>query len=337
MDGRLTSVALRVEALRAWWGSQSGKRVQKWGSLTASAIILIILVRAIVRIGWQPIVTVLPTGPWFWLLFIGSYLLQPLIDWQIFRRWWRLRWRDIGVFLRRRVMNEALFSYAGDGYLMVWASTRLGVAIDPANPVAQFAGRGDGPGVDPAAQPMAAIKDVAITSGLAGNLSTLLMLGLALLLGADDVIDAGLDPALVRRVGIGFAVLVTVSLLILLNRGKAFSLAVGANIRSFTWHLARVLGSQALLVASWVVALPVVAAVTWLQLGALRMVITRMPLPNKEILFAAIAVNLAGDTAVSIAALMAAQGALYLVSHGLAWATAATIDRVTVDAATPIA
>ncbi len=325
MDGRLTSLGHRIKAVRAWWGSPGGQRLQRWASLAASAVIIVILARAIIRIGWQPLVAVLPASLAFWALFAGSYLLQPVIDWQIFRRWWGLRYRDIGVFLKRRVMNEALFSYAGDGYLMIWASTRLGVTVDPANPAAQFAGRGDGPGVDPAAQPIAAIKDVAITSGLAGNLSTLLMLGLALALGADTVVDATFDPALVRRIGIGFAVLVGLSLLILLNRGKAFSLPVGANIRSFWWHLLRVLASQALLVASWVVALPAVPPLTWVQLGALRMVMTRMPLPNKEILFAGIAVNLAGEASASIAALMAAQGALYLAGHGLAWGAAAAI------------
>ncbi|WP_426163345.1 hypothetical protein [Sandarakinorhabdus sp. DWP1-3-1] len=327
MDGSLSRLGHGIRAARTWWSSPRGKRTQCAVSLAASAIILFVLVRAIVRIGWQPLVAALPASALFWSLFIGSYLLQPLIDWQIFRHWWRLQARDIAVFLKRRVMNEALFSYAGDGYLMVWASTRLGVAIDPADPAAQLAGRGDGPGVDPAAQPIAAIKDVAITSGLAGNLSTLLMLGLALLLGADTVIDAGLDPALVRRVGIGFALLVSLSLLILLNRGKAFSLPVGANVRAFWWHLLRLLGSQALLVASWVVALPAVAAITWVQFGALRMVMTRMPLPNKEILFAGIAISLAGDASTAIAALMAAQGALHLVSHGIAWAAAAAIDR----------
>ena len=47
-----------------------------------------------------------------------------------------------------------------------------------------------------------------------------------------------------------------------------------------------------LLVATWFVALPLIGVGTWLVLGALRLVIGRMPVPNKELLFAALAVSL---------------------------------------------
>ena len=79
---------------------------------------------------------------------------------------------------------------------------------------------------------------------------------------------------------------------------------------------------------SWAAALPAIDAETWFLLGALRMVIGRMPVPNKDILFAAIAVSLAGDAAIEVAALMAAQGALTLVFHGVAWAAAAAQEAV---------
>ena len=48
-----------------------------------------------------------------------------------------------------------------------------------------------------------------------------------------------------------------------------------------------------------------------------------MPIPNKDILFAAIAVSLTADSSVEVAALMAAQGALILIFHAVAWAFAA--------------
>ena len=93
------------------------------------------------------------------------------------------------------------------------------------------------------------------------------------------------------------------------------------------------LGAHVLITASWIVALPQIDIDTWILLGALRMVIGRLPLPNKELLFAAIAVSLTGDASVEVAALMAAQGALHLVFHGVAWLAASAIEEPTVKPA----
>jgi hypothetical protein len=109
------------------------------------------------------------------------------------------------------------------------------------------------------------------------------------------------------------------------------TLPVRENMIAFGWHLFRVLGVQALLVASWAVALPGTDAETWFVLGAFRMVVMRMPVPNKEVLFAAIAVVLAGDTAQDVAALMAAQGALHLIFHALAWGVSAGMEARRAD------
>ena len=322
----LKRAAAALGRLGDWFRLPVGRTVQKWLSIAASAVILIIVANAFARIGWHAMVAALPLRPAFWALFIGSYLLQPLVDWQIFRHWWRLGWRDLSLFLKRRVMNEALFSYAGDAWLLVWAADRLGYEFDPRHPPQFVLGRGDGPGLDPATSPFAAVKDVAITSGLAGNLVTLLMLLLALGLGFDAVLDSQLDPVLIRRIALGFALLIGLSLLVLVNRGRVLSLSTPENLRVFRLHLVRVLGSHVLLVGTWIIALPGIPIETWVQLGALRMVITRLPLPNKELLFAAIAVDLTGEASIGIAALMAAQGALYFACHGLAWGGAAVID-----------
>jgi len=60
-----------------------------------------------------------------------------------------------------------------------------------------------------------------------------------------------------------------------------------------------------------------------------------MPIPNKELLFAALAVALTGDASIEVAALMAAQGALHLIFHGLAWTAASAIEATAPDEGTP--
>ncbi len=315
-----------ANSAKVWLDSPGGTRVKKWFSYGISAIILMVLVRSIADIGWQQVLAVLPWSLLFWLLFAGSYFLQPFTEWVIYRRWWGFGWPAIAVFLKMRVMNEALFSYSGHTYLLIWAAGRMGIRFDPDAPPKRLLGRGETDGVDPRTSPFAAVKDMAITSGLAGNLTTLLMLILALSMGGDGVLGDAVDPATLRIIIVSFGALIALNIGILLFRKHVMSIPVRENLFSFRWHLFRVLTAHILIVGSWIVALPDIAISTWILLGALRMVIGRLPLPNKELLFAAVAVSLTGEASVEVAALMAAQGALHLVFHGIAMVAASAIE-----------
>jgi hypothetical protein len=326
LSGLIAPILTRANAVRDWFKTAAGRRFQMIASGVMSLAIIGLLVRAIIDVGWQELVAVTPLGPVYWLLFAAFYFFHPVMDYHIFRNWWGLRWRDLSMFLKRRVMNEALFSYAGDAFMMAWAATRFNVEFDPDDNTPKL-GRGDGPGTHPRDAPIAAIKDNAITSGLAGNLFTLLMLILAIVMGGQTIMDSDIDPTTIKRLIIGFALLIGLSLTILFNRNKLLTLPVAANLRTFWLHLVRVSAMHFLLVATWVVALPLIGVGTWLVLGALRLVIMRMPVPNKELLFAALAVSLTGDASVKVAALMASQGVLYLAAHGLAWLMAIIIDK----------
>ena len=325
-SGMLSALFARLNGVREWFGSPTGRRFTKFASLVMSAAIIGLLVQAIVDVGWNELVAVTPTKPVYWLTFLAFYFFHPLMDFQIFRDWWGLQWRTLSMFFKRRVMNEALFSYAGDAFMMAWAATRFDVAFDPDTGAAPKLGRGEGIGAHARDAPIAAIKDVAIMSGLAGNLFTLLMLILAVVLGGQTIIDSAVDPTTVRRMIIGFALLLGLSLGIVFNRDKLLTLTVAANMRTFWLHLTRVSAMHFLLVATWFIALPAIGVGTWLVLGALRLVIGRMPVPNKELLFAALAVSLTGEASVEVAALMASQGVAYLACHGLSWLMAIGID-----------
>ena len=329
-SGPLAPLFARLNAARNWFGSPAGRRFKMVASLAMSAAIMALLVQAIADVGWHEILAVTPMRPLYWLLFSAFYFFHPLMDWEIFRHWWRLGWRSLSMFFKRRVMNEALFSYAGDAFMMAWAATRFNIAFDPDDATPKL-GRGDGPGKPAADAPIAAIKDVAITSGLAGNLFTLLMLGLAAALAGDTIFDSEVDPTTVRRMIMGFGLLIVLSLTIVFNRNRVLTLTVAANMRTFWLHLIRVSAMHFLLVATWFVALPAIGIGTWLVLGALRLIIGRMPVPNKELLFAALAVDLTGTASVQVAALMASQGVLYLAAHGISWLMAIAIDEIGPD------
>jgi len=311
--------------LQAWGRTAMAARIGKAFNGLLSILILMLLVRAIAEVGWHQVVAVIPASLLFWLLFVGSYLLPPITEWFIYRHWWKLDRRAIGIFLRMRVMNDALFSYSGHTYLLVWAARHFGIQFDPKAPPKRMLGRGDGPGIDPAESPFAAVKDMAITSGLAGNFATLILLLLALSMDGASILSAALDRRTQNILLWSFVALIVLNVGILAFRSKIMSLSTKANLFAFGWHLFRVLAAQALLVASWAVALPGISFNTWFLLGALRMVIMRLPVPNKEILFAAIAVSLTEDASTEIAALMAAQGALQLLFHVASWVAASAI------------
>lgn len=315
-----------IARLKALADSPLASRVRKAFNGLLSLVILLLLVRAIGQVGWDQVIAVIPPSFMFWLLLVGSYLLHPLTEWFIYRRWWQLAARDIGVFLRVRVMNDALFSYSGHTYLLVWAARRMGLQFDPGGPRQRIFGRGDGPGIDPATNPFAAVKDMAITSGIAGNFATLILLLLALSMDGASVLSAALDPRTLRILLWSFVGLIVLNIGILAFRHRVMSLPVRENLLAFRWHLFRVLAVQALLVGSWAVALPGIGFQNWFLLGALRMVIMRMPIPNKEILFAALAVSLVEDASLEVAALMAAQGALQLAFHAMSWAVAVAVE-----------
>ena len=290
---------------------------QKCLSFALTAAIIAYLAQALGHIGWDEVVRVLPRTPLFYLLVACSYLALPLMDFIIFRRWWPITMRAFASILRKRVLNDAVLGHSGDAYFFLWARRR-------------FAAQ------QLRVQPLAAVKDVAIMSALAGNVATLIMLALAFLLGGGTVVQDAFSGDAMRYVGIGFAFVISISLAILLFNRQVLSLPRRENLTTFLLHCLRLALTSLLLILAWTIALPQIAIGTWIILEALRLVVTRLPfLPNKELLFAAIGVSLTGDAAPAVAALMAAAGALYLLAHILCYAgatilgprTAATEDN----------
>lgn len=321
LAGRLRA---RIDRLRRLAGTPAAGLLGRLGGIALSLLVLGLLLRAIQDVGWRSMLAVLPTSPAYWLFFAGAYFLQPLSEYRVFRRWWGLGWRDLSLFLRMRVLNEAVLSYSGHSYLVAWATLRFGIRLEEGAPLAL--GRGDGPGANPAEAPFAAIKDMVITSGLAGIAATMLALLLALALDGGTILVEAAEPAMLKALAIGFGGLLLLNAGLLLFRGRVLSLRVADNLFALRWHFLRAVGTQSLITASWIVALPAIPPEAWALLAALRMVIGRLPVPNKELLFAAIAIALTGAAAGEVSALMASQGVLHLMFHALSWALAWGID-----------
>ena len=233
----------------------------------------------------------LPASPGFWLVFAALYMTQPVSDWVIFRRLWGLPVGGLVPLMKKRVSNELLLGYSGEVYFYAWARQHL--RLD--------------------ASPFGAVKDVTIMSALMGNLVTLVLLAVSapFLLDVLPTIPLGLDAWAVFG---SLGVVIACSLGVMLFRHRVLSLTRAELRYTAVVHLVRIVLGLGLSAWMWHLALPAMAIGWWLVLATWRQLVSRLPLlPNKDVMFAAVAVFLVGEQN-GIGGLMALIAALLLAA-----------------------
>ena len=264
---------------------------RSWHRFVGPGISLLLLVAVVMRlrhIDTTSMVRLMPTSVGFWFAFLVYYFMSPATEWVIFRRLWGIPPRGFFALVRKLVSNELLMGYVGELSFYTWARRNAHLT----------------------AAPFGAIKDVTILSGLVGNFMTLVMVGLAApLLGS---IELGVPKGTL----IWSAVIVVVSsAAVLLFRRTFFTLPRKNLLMIAALHLMRVITTTAVAALMWHLLLPSVALTWWLVLGALRLLVSRLPLlPNKDVVFAGLASFLVGN-AVGIGSAMALMAALILTMH----------------------
>ncbi len=240
-----------------------------------------------------------PTSLTFWGLFAISYLIGPASDWFIFQRLWGVGASAFGVLIRKLIYNELLVGYLGEVYFYGWARRNLRFVTTP----------------------FGAVKDVAVLSAVAGNVTTLAFLAMAFPF-------ARLVPLHNHAAAIGWslAFVIGTSLAVMLLRQSIFSLERKELRMVFAVHLSRILATAVLSAALWHLVLPDVPLSWWLVLATIRLLISRLPfVPNKDVMFAGIAVLALGDQ-VEMSALMVLMAGLILATHVLVGISLAFTD-----------
>src|SRR5439155_2533777 len=232
-------------------------------------LMLIVLLGKIYKDGVSEYSNTLPRSPIFYLSVLAGYLLLPLSELLIFRRLWGIGSGGLAVLLRKRVANELLLGYSGEAYLYAWARSRkakIGTAFQ-------------------------AVKDVSITSALTGNLMTLLLLGLIWPFADHVGVGRFAWPAL------GSALIIFIlSMAPLLLKGRVFSLPAAELRWIASIHGTRLIIASILTGLAWWSGIPGASALYCLLLVTVRMLIGRLPfIPNKELLFATVAVFVVGS------------------------------------------
>lgn len=270
-------------------------------SALVSLALLVVVAIQLRGVDLSHVVDLIPASPMFWALFAVWYLAGPASEWLIYRRLWGIPASGMGALMRKMVSNELLLGYLGEAQFYAWVRARQQLA----------------------AAPFGAIKDVTILSALIGNVITIVMLAVAWPLVFSGKIGLGMQSTF-----ISLGVVLVSSFAILLLRQKLFSLS-RPELRFITIvHLARIAAKIGLGALLWHLVLPQVAVGLWLVLSTLRMLVSRLPLvPNKDVVFAGIAVVLLGQH-VEVASLLAMMGGVVLVAHLAVGASFASADVV---------
>ena len=220
----------------------------------------------VTAIGWGAVLASLPTTPWFYLLFLVMFLTLPLTETVIFRLLLdrRIGLADIGVFIRKRVLNSAFVGYSGDFYLFVWAKRHLGLSTRKAGH---------------------AVKDNAILSGLASTTVTALLVAAFWLTGQAGLVAGWLDTGAGKSLAVVFCAAVLLPVL-LRFRGRIFAATGRVASAVLGIHMGRGLFLLLVQSAQWWVVLPNQSWTTWLIFLTAQMVISRLPfIPNRDLLF----------------------------------------------------
>lgn len=275
------------------------RRWQKWLSAAISLALLATIASQLDKIGMVRLRNDLPAAPAFWCALGAYYLALPASEWLIYRRLWKLPAAGFAALLRKLVSNEVLLGYSGELAFYGWARARSGLS----------------------SAPFGAIKDVSVTSALAGNVATL-----AMVVAAWPYLGALHLPISRNELVGSIAAVLAITAAIGLLRGRIFSLP-GRDLRFITaMHLARLATTTLLSILLWHVGVPGIALSSLVVLGALQLLVTRLPLvPNKDLVFAATTILLVGGDS-RIGALVALIAALILATHLVVGAALAGAD-----------
>jgi len=118
-----------------------------------------------------------------------------------------------------------------------------------------------------------------------------------------------------RELALSITVVLVSSAVVMLFRGRLFSLPRRELGAIFGIHLARIAVATGLSALLWHLVLPGVALSWWLLLATIRLLISRLPLlPNKDVVFAGLAVVLVGHQ-VAIAELLTMLAGIIMLTH----------------------
>lgn len=256
-----------------------------------NGLIIIYLIREVLKIGWRETLTLLPVQPWFYILFLVLYFALPISEYFIYKIVWPINFRNsISAFITKKIYNNSIVGYSGDFYLSWWASQSLGKSKKEA---------------------LSVVKDNAILSTVGSSLFAVIMLVLFLVFG--DKPERFINTSYLSYSILALVVLLLVALVLPKKfRQKIFQLGFKVSLSIVGIHFVRLLFLGTIQIVQWQIVMPDINLATWITYVALQIITTRIPLvPNRDLLFMAMGIELASTLNLPLAAITA----LFLASN----------------------
>ncbi|HXI86733.1 MAG TPA: hypothetical protein VNH64_04710 [Parvularculaceae bacterium] len=282
------------------------RRLLSAGHWVLLALIVALLLYRLSQIGWSDVFTSIPASPWFFVFFFLRYFTLPLSESAIYEIIWeRPLAGSFPAFVRKRVYNNAVAGYSGEGFLALWARRALGLSGKAA---------------------VIAIKDNNILSSLAANISTIVIIAaLALTGGLSQAISA--MPGSAALVAFATIVAAAMALIVIFFGKHLVAMKRNKVWRVLSIHAVRQVATLVLFAAMYAAALPGVSLNAILLFIGLQLVISRVPfLPNQDLVYLTAALSIhsiIGAPAEVVAGMLVAEAGLsQLLSVALFFATA---------------
>lgn len=259
----------------------------------APALSLVVLGAAIMAaplLDLHAIVAMVPRNPLFWLVFAAVYTLPVAADYVIWRRIWALPLAGLIPLARKQLGNDLVTGYVGDAYFGSWAHQH------------GIAGRNG----------LRTLKDVAIMSAVASNVTTMIAAAFALPYLGLLALHVPLWSATAA-----VALILTPPLAALLFGRKLFILPPTLLRWALGAHLVRAVGGCVLIALLWHLALPAMALKWWVVFAALKLILSRLPnMSSKDLMLAGLSMVLLGRHT-DFTALLTMVASLMVATHVL--------------------
>lgn len=279
--------------LSAFFKTERGKSVLKWSQRLINAAVLIWLVWQLSVIGWIKVWNSFPTQPLFYLLFVLLFFQLPLFEVLIYRLTWAFdALKSIPIFLLKRVYNKDVLGYSGEVYFFVWAKNTLNIS---------------------GSEIFKVIKDNNIISSIASTLMSIGLLSIFFFTDQIKIIEWIASQNRNYFIG-GILLLVIVVFLFVKFRHYVISMRLKTAYQIFGIQMFRLTLVQAINLMMYYVVFPEIPFYVWFTYIALEIILSRIPfLPNRDLIFAAMSIAIAGDMAISkesVAGIMLAKSVL---------------------------
>lgn len=266
------------------------------GALTVAAVAF--LTAKLWHLGFAAIVQALPHQPLYYAFFALSYAALPLSEMTIYRGLTQQP-LPVSVFLRKRVYNEAVLDYSGEGYLFL--RLRAALSIDPR-------------------QLASDIKDVNLLSGVVSNGATVCLLIMMVATGRQGLLAGPGHDFPAAMIAAGSLVSILLIGMAVFHRRLIGATAAKARFIILV-HTARLGASLLLQVAQWHAVLPDVPLSRWGLFLAVWLLVTRVPfLPNRDLVLAGVGLTLTrliNAPQAAVAGMLVAGAVLPLLGHGI--------------------